>query len=332
MSDITKTSFNYAELPTETALELRLSAERIRTRMKRTAEDIVEIGKDLAESQYKLANHGNGKFLVWIKEEFDMGKSTAYQFIQVFERFGNKDLPNFGQTSLSILYLLASPTDNIRETVIAQVQSGEISPSVKEVKAAIAEAKEQERIAREAQAQAEAQNRTLQQQLLEADQSTKTQVMAAQNRVYAIDRQLKALQQEVADYTPQVVTETVEVVPPAITAKVAQLEADLLAAKAERDRMNQIATQLQQEAREQLLRDRANADDQQIRNLWFRYYSNSVKALRTVETELPAPSTLTAWEPVDWQRLRELCELSKKVTQHMEFLLQDTTLTVIDAE
>jgi len=326
MSDITQTSFNYAELSTEIALELRLSAERIRTRMKRTAEDIVEIGSDLLAAKAAL---GYGHFSKWLQLEFSMSERTAANFIQVSERFSDT-FANFAEVSPSILYMLAAPSTP--DSVVEQVTSGEITPNVKDVKAAIAEAKEQERRAKEAQERAEAQNRILQKQLLETDHATKQRMTDAQNHIDTIARQLKEAQAQIANHIPHVITETVEVVPSAISAKVTQLEADLLAAKAERDRMNQIATQLQQEAREQLLRDRANADDQQIRNLWFRYYSNSVKALRTVETELPAPSTLTAWEPVDWQRLRELCELSKKVTQHMEFLLQDTTLTVIDAE
>jgi len=340
MSDITQTSFNYAELPTETALELRLSAERIRTRMKRTAEDIVEIGKELIAAKARINNKpddknqpkGYGQFYKWIGSEFGMSEISALRFMQVAERFPNIST-NLVEISPSILYLLAEPkTDSVREIIIGQVTSGEISPNVKEVKAAIAEAKEQERRAREAQERAEAQNRTLQQQLLEADQATKTQVMAAQNRVYTITRQLEEAQAQIANHIPHVVTETVEVVPPELRAKLAKLETDLAEAKRIQKGATEAAKQLQEEAHQNVLRNFANGDDLKIRNAWFSTYAESLRSVRAVYATIPSASTLKAWEYTDWQRARELLEAIAQLKHAYESLLANTNLTVIDAE
>ena len=326
MSDITQTSFNYAELPTETALELRLSAERIRTRMKRTAEDIVEIGHELMTAKAAL---GHGNFYRWIHLEFGMTDSSAVKFMQVADRFLGKSviITDFSPT---ILYMLAAPSTP--ETVIEQVTLGEISPNVKEVKAAIAEAKEQERRAREAQERAEAQNRTLQQQLLEADQATKTQVMAAQNRVYTITRQLEEAQAQIANHIPHVVTETVEVVPPELRAKLAKLETDLAEAKRIQKGATEAAKQLQEEAHQNVLRNFANGDDLKIRNAWFSTYAESLRSVRAVYATIPSASTLKAWEYTDWQRARELLEAIAQLKHAYESLLANTNLTVIDAE
>jgi len=338
MSDITQTSFNYAELSTETELELRLSAERIRTRMKRTAEDIVEIGHELIDAKARLnktneeiQNKGYGQFGSWLQSEFGMTDRTARNFMQVAEKFP-KISEKFSEMSPSILYMLASPTESVRETVIAQVQSGEIAPNVRDVKAAIAEAKEQERRAKEAQAQAEAQARTLQQQLLEADQATKTQVMAAQNRVYTITRQLEEAQAQIANHIPYVVTETVEVVPPELRAKLAKLETDLAEAKRIQKGATEAAKQLQEEAHQNVLRNFANGDDLKIRNAWFSTYAESLRSVRAVYATIPSASTLKAWEYTDWQRARELLEAIARLKHAYESLLANTNLTVIDAE
>ena len=69
--------------------------------LKRTAEDIVLTGKDLNAVQEKLRgenqgsgyrgeDHGNGLFVAWLNDEFEMSKSTAYRFMQVAETFGEK--------------------------------------------------------------------------------------------------------------------------------------------------------------------------------------------------------------------------------------------------
>lgn len=60
--------------------------------MKRTAEDIVEIGRDLKEVKEKL---DHGQFLPWIESEFGMSQQTASNFMRVAEQFADK-LPIIG--------------------------------------------------------------------------------------------------------------------------------------------------------------------------------------------------------------------------------------------
>ena len=106
------------------------ATERIKLRLKRTAEDIIAIGQDLILIKAEL---GHGKFMPWIEMHFDMRQTQATKFIQVAERFGQ--IHEIREFKPSIIYELASPStpDSVIEEVTAKVEAGE-TVSVKEVK------------------------------------------------------------------------------------------------------------------------------------------------------------------------------------------------------
>jgi hypothetical protein len=108
--------------------EVRAAAERIRVRMKRTAEDIIEIGRDLLAVKTKL---GHGNFLPWIEAEFGMSQRTAYNFMAVSEKLGDKvaTVANFAPKAL---YLLASAPAEVVTQVETKAEAGE-TVSVAEV-------------------------------------------------------------------------------------------------------------------------------------------------------------------------------------------------------
>jgi phage N-6-adenine-methyltransferase len=98
--------------------------------VKRTVELAIRIGKNLCEIRDSLQR---GHFLDWVSDEFGLGQATAYKFIWLAEaepKFTlNVSLP------LYIRYELASP--KIPQTVIEQVESGEIPatiPAIREAK------------------------------------------------------------------------------------------------------------------------------------------------------------------------------------------------------
>lgn len=65
MSDLIQASFDYGILPAETAVIARSAAERIKLRLKRTVEDIIEIGRELTTVKAELPH---GQFLPWIAD------------------------------------------------------------------------------------------------------------------------------------------------------------------------------------------------------------------------------------------------------------------------
>lgn len=122
MNDLTQTGFDYAALPVDAALNARAAAERIKLRLKRTVEDIIEIGRELTAVKAELPH---GQFLPWIAAEFEMSKETAQNFLSVFERFGGKNviITNLKPT---ILYALAAPStpDSVVNKALEKAESG----------------------------------------------------------------------------------------------------------------------------------------------------------------------------------------------------------------
>jgi hypothetical protein len=113
---------------TDTEHFLAEKAERIRTRVRRVAQDIVEIGKDLSEARERCQH---GEWLPWLKREFGWSEAAAYNYIAVYERLGPK-LPTGGtleplRIDASALYLLAqqSTPEAVRDQAIERAQTGE---------------------------------------------------------------------------------------------------------------------------------------------------------------------------------------------------------------
>jgi hypothetical protein len=103
-------------LPEPSQAVLAWHADAIRDLVKRTREDIVEIGRHLAEARIRLID--NGVWLAWLKAEFDWSDQTAYRFIHVYKL--SRDLP------LGVLYRFAAPKAEAARTEIAErVESGE---------------------------------------------------------------------------------------------------------------------------------------------------------------------------------------------------------------
>lgn len=126
------TLFDYADLQPEVAQEARAAAERIRVRMRRTAEDIVEIGRDLIAVKASLPH---GAFGPWLEEEFDMGLTAARRFMNVAQRFPAKSA-TMADITATVLYELAAPStpDEVVAQVEARAAAGE-TVTVEEVKA-----------------------------------------------------------------------------------------------------------------------------------------------------------------------------------------------------
>src|SRR3972149_2787735 len=113
--------FDYQQLDTETREIVQQRTSEIKALMKRTAQDIIEIGQKLIEVKERLPH---GAFGDWLESEFEWKTTTAWNFMRVTEKFSNfENLPNFAP---SALYLLAAPStpDEARQEAIEQAQNG----------------------------------------------------------------------------------------------------------------------------------------------------------------------------------------------------------------
>ena len=117
--------FQYETLPFEQrVLILELTLE-IKDNLQKTVHTIWQIGKNLVEVRKQIELW---QFTSWLNLEFDWSRSTAYNFISVYEAFPELSHPKFGRLNISIsaLYLLAAPSTEpeIRLNFLTQALAG----------------------------------------------------------------------------------------------------------------------------------------------------------------------------------------------------------------
>ncbi len=129
--------FRYDLLDTETRIVVQQRTSEIRSLMGRSAELVREIGQKLLEVKTKL---GHGYFGEWLSHEFQWTERTAENYMLVATKY--ETISDLSKVSPTALYLLAreSTPEQVRESAIAQIESGEkLTP--KQVKSAIQAAK-----------------------------------------------------------------------------------------------------------------------------------------------------------------------------------------------
>lgn len=115
--------FDYQQLDTETRVVVQQRTTEIKALMKRTAQDIIEIGEKLIEVKARLPH---GAFGGWLESEFEWTSETARRFMNVADKFKNNKLLNL-DVAPSALYLLAAPStpDDARAEAISRAEAGE---------------------------------------------------------------------------------------------------------------------------------------------------------------------------------------------------------------
>jgi hypothetical protein len=83
--------FDYSTLDPQTSQFVQQQTGEIRALMKRTAQDIIEVGQKLTQVKKQL---GHGRFRDWLQAEFAWSVSAATRFMQVSERFQFVNLAN----------------------------------------------------------------------------------------------------------------------------------------------------------------------------------------------------------------------------------------------
>jgi N6-adenosine-specific RNA methylase IME4 len=114
--------FDYTSLDIETRVVVQQRTSEIKTLMRRTAQDIIDIGGKLSDVKERL---GHGNYREWLGSEFAWSERTAQQFMNVFHQFKSA---NFADLDIppSALYLLAAPStpEPVRQEFIERAQAG----------------------------------------------------------------------------------------------------------------------------------------------------------------------------------------------------------------
>jgi len=116
--------FDYDALDAETSDLVQRRTGEIKALMRRSAEDIIGIGRKLAEVKERLEH---GQFLDWLTAEFGWHRSTANRFMQVAEAFSDFEMSQIATFAPSALYLLAAPStpETVRAEALARAAAGE---------------------------------------------------------------------------------------------------------------------------------------------------------------------------------------------------------------
>ena len=115
--------FDYASLDAATSAFIQEQTGEIRALMKRTSQDIIDLGQRLILVKEKLAY---GQFGMWLAAEFDWTSRTAIRFMNVAEKFSFDNLSKLNFDP-SALYELAAPStpETARLEAIARAHAGE---------------------------------------------------------------------------------------------------------------------------------------------------------------------------------------------------------------
>ncbi|MEM8603918.1 MAG: DUF3102 domain-containing protein [Cyanobacteria bacterium P01_H01_bin.121] len=119
------TLFDYDILEHEQRDIVQQRTHEIRERLKRSAQDVWEVGQKLSDVRSRLQF---GQFLAWLKAEFGWSQRTAYNFINVYETFGDR-FANLAKVDIatSVLYQLAAPSvpEELRSKILEAAEAGQ---------------------------------------------------------------------------------------------------------------------------------------------------------------------------------------------------------------
>ncbi|ESX12062.1 hypothetical protein X766_31065 [Mesorhizobium sp. LSJC255A00] len=143
--------FDYAALPADQAAIARAAAEFIGNTQRRWSTDILEIGRKLTEVKTSL---GHGHFTAWVesKSEFMMSLRTAQNYMLAAATLGSKSEAVSFLPTATLLEMAKAP-EPVRDDLMHRIEEASklsMPMPVKAVNIALADAKDAEKVAREA--------------------------------------------------------------------------------------------------------------------------------------------------------------------------------------
>ena len=268
----------------------------------RRAEIRVRIGFNLLALQAERAAPKIGDFTSWAVEEFGLKLSTIYDCMHVAKRFGDT-LHDRAKYAWDVWRELARPSTP--ETIVEQVESGEISPDPK----AIREAKEALKKAEEAEQKAIAKAKLAQQQLFQLQTES-------QETIEKLNLQIVALQEQEQTISPE------------SQAQINELQAKVKKLTEQRDNLSVKVKELGEEARQAALKRNEEEKEQRIRQDWRKLTKDFQVAVLKMLSQLPSPIDVQIFEADDWERLSQAKELARRFIAECENLSRSPAMIV----
>jgi hypothetical protein len=135
--------FDYSVFDSETASNLRAQANRIRKRIGKATQDLIDIGRDLLAAKKHLLDHG--EFIKWVEFEVGIVRRTAQAYMAIAKLADEKGaaIALLPPTTAHRLAAKSTPSEVVSE-VVAKAQSGAVVPD-RRVSEMISEAKSQKK-------------------------------------------------------------------------------------------------------------------------------------------------------------------------------------------
>jgi hypothetical protein len=120
-------AFDYSVLDADLASNLRRQARRIRTRIGKATQDLIDIGRDLVAAKKHLLDHGD--FIKWVEAEVGIARRTAQAYMAIAKLADDKGeaIALLPPTTVHRLASKSAPPEIVSE-VVAKAQSGDVLP------------------------------------------------------------------------------------------------------------------------------------------------------------------------------------------------------------
>jgi len=120
-------TFDYSAFDADTASNLRAQASRIRTRIGKATQDLIDIGRDLLAAKKNLVDHG--AFIKWVESEVGIVRRTAQAYMALAKLADDKGaaIALLPPTTAHRLAAKSAPPEIVSE-VVAKALSGEVLP------------------------------------------------------------------------------------------------------------------------------------------------------------------------------------------------------------
>lgn len=301
--------FAYEALDETTRTFLLRKADETRGLLKRTAQNIILIGRNLQEVKTVLPY---GHFLAWLHAEFAMTERHARNFMHVAARFGNRS-EIISDLSVTVIYELAAPSTS--EAVIARVASGEVPPTI----AAIQAARQAEQQAHQEAEQAQLTLFALQEDL-HAQEAT----------IAALKREHETLLERLRASPERTASEPVSQ-PPELVSQLEALQQQVQQLSREREALEQQVARLGEEARTSALKQQEGDQARHIRLNWYRITSTFQASVRSLLAAWPSPLDTHVFEAEDWHRLTEVKAITRRLLAECEALTAGPARMIVES-
>jgi hypothetical protein len=135
--------FDYSALDANIADDLREQADRIRTRIGKATQDLIDIGHELMAAKTHLLDHG--EFIKWVESEVGIARRTAQAYMAIAKLADAKGaaIALLPPTTVHRLAARSAPPEVVSE-VVAKAETGDLLPD-RTVSEMISEAKSQKK-------------------------------------------------------------------------------------------------------------------------------------------------------------------------------------------